>query len=854
MFSRFRPRRVTTTTDRVIHFSASKPDPERLLEEGIAFEQLQAFDQALRCYDEAILLLPTLARAHFGRGNIFLERGDAISAIQAYVVALQLKPDSAGTYFNLGNAHLILDQKEAAVTAYGRAIDLKPDFTAALAAMGKTLSDLGRHQEALAPLRHALAIEPTSVEVHFDLGNSLTHLQQFEAAANIYQDALKLNTDNVELHGNLGNVLHDLKRFDEAIASYNRLLELHPDDAKAHNNLGNVWRDLGRLEDAIASYRRAIEFQPNLAVAHYNLGVLYQKIGDMQHALTSYVNALAIAPDYAEALCNKAAIQGELGQFDVAMASCRRALKLRPDYAEGYVVLGNLYQDIGKGDDAMEAYRHALLINPLSAQAHNALGAALSLVGHLDDAVISFRTALEIEPNNADTHMNLGSALADLGHFDEAINSTEHALSLDPENAPALSNLLFIQNYLNSAPEDAMLHNAKRFGSLVAAKAHQCNTWTNAPDSERTIRIGLISADLRNHPVGYFLDGVIKAVSANQSSSIEIFAYPTRAFEDSISRRIQSCCSQWHLVVGYSDERLSERIKDDRIDILIDLSGHTAHNRLSLFAWKPAPVQVSWLGYFATTGVATIDYLIADPWTLPESEEQQFTEHIWRLPETRLCFTPPEMQLSVASLPALNNKYITFGCFNNLAKMNDSVVALWAQILNTVPNSRMMLMAAALKQASTRNNVIGRFAAHGISVERLILQGSVPRATYLAMYSQIDIALDPFPFTGGTTTAEALWMGVPVLTMSGQHFLSRQGVGLLANIGLHDWIASDAENYVCRAREFTRDLQSLAALRKCLRQRALASPIYDSNRFARHLESALRDMWKIWCSTSNRPK
>jgi protein O-GlcNAc transferase len=263
-------------------------------------------------------------------------------------------------------------------------------------------------------------------------------------------------------------------------------------------------------------------------------------------------------------------------------------------------------------------------------------------------------------------------------------------------------------------------------------------------------------------------------------------------------------------------------------------------------------VQVSWLGYFATTGVKAIDYLIADPWTLPEADEAHFTEKIWRLPETRLCFTPPDVDVQVAPLPALTDGCITFGCFNNLTKMNDAVVALWARVLQAVPGSRLFLKTKQLGEAAVRQSVFTRFAAHGIAADQLILEGSASRSAYLSAYHRVDIALDPFPFPGGTVTAEGLWMGVPVLTLAGGRFLSRQGVGLLMNAGLPQWVVADADAYVGSAASHAGDPQRLAMLRNGLRQQVLESPLFDSPRFARHFEGALRGMWQKWCNGRTR--
>jgi predicted O-linked N-acetylglucosamine transferase (SPINDLY family) len=298
---------------------------------------------------------------------------------------------------------------------------------------------------------------------------------------------------------------------------------------------------------------------------------------------------------------------------------------------------------------------------------------------------------------------------------------------------------------------------------------------------------------------------------------------------------------------GKSDEAAARLIHSDSIHVLVDLSGHTAGNRLPIFAWKPAPVQVSWLGYFATTGIAAIDYLIADPWVLPETEEAYFTEKIWRLPETRLCFTSPDVDVEVSLLPALSNGYITFGCFNNLSKMNDDVVALWAKVLGSVPDSRLLLKAKQFVNGLVSKNTIDRFAAHGINSNRLILENPELRDKYLAAYHRVDIALDPFPYPGGTTSVEGLWMGVPVLTLAGERFLSRQGVGILMNVGLPEWIATDADDYVARAVSHAADLQHLSDLRSRLRQLVLASPIFDAPHFARNFEASLRGMWQKWC-------
>ena len=599
-----------------------------------------------------------------------------------------------------------------------------------------------------------------------------------------------------------------------ALSSLQKAVQFSPNDADAQNNLGNALKNLGQLDKAIASYHRALEIEPTYAMAHYNLGCALQ----------------------------------DLGQLDDAVASCQRALALKPDYAEAHISLGNLLQSLGQLDGAIASFRRALEIKPDFSVAHNSLGNALRGTGQLDDAVASYRHAIMIKPDFADAHNNLGNALRDLGQLDDAVASCRRALEAKPDSSEAYSNLLFGYNLLPNPLPASMLAEAQRYGEMVARHVRPYEVWSNIPELGKCLRVGFVSGDLRAHPVGYFLESMLTALSAHAAGRLEFFAYPNHPCTDTVTGQIKARCRGWYSAVGLSDETLAQRIHDDEIDILIDLSGHTAHNRLPVFAWKPAPIQATWLGYLATTGVAAMDYLIADPWTLPETEDIHFTEKIWRLPETYLYFTPPDVDEQVSQLPALTNGYITFGCFNNLAKMNNDVVALWARVLASVPNSRLFLKAKQLEAVSVQQSIIERFAVHGIGADRLILKGPVHRAGYLAPYQQVDIALDPFPYTGTTTSVEGLWMGVPMLTLAGKSFLSRQGVGLLMNAGLPEWVATDADDYVARAISHAGDLQRLAALRNGLRQQMLASPIFDAPRFARHFEAALRGMWTQWCN------
>jgi predicted O-linked N-acetylglucosamine transferase (SPINDLY family) len=345
------------------------------------------------------------------------------------------------------------------------------------------------------------------------------------------------------------------------------------------------------------------------------------------------------------------------------------------------------------------------------------------------------------------------------------------------------------------------------------------------------------------HPVGFFLEGIVASLDP---ARVELVAYTTNLQEDSVTSRLRSSFSEWHSLLGVSDEFAARRIRDDGIQVLIDLAGHTGHNRLPLFAWRPAPVQVSWLGYWASTGVQAMDYVLADEVSVPQQHRDQFTESIWYLPDTRLCYTPSadSMGVPLAPLPKSRNGYITFGSFQKLGKINDRVLALWGRVLHVLPDARLRVQNRQKNCPATREQFRERLFAMGIAPERVALEGEVPREAYLAAHADVDIILDTFPFPGDTTTCEALWMGVPTLTLAGETMLGRQGASMLACTGLQDWIASDEADFVAKAIAHAADAERLAHLRQGLRDKIIASPLFDSYRFAQNLQKALHEMWQ----------
>lgn len=751
----------------------------------------------------------------FEEGKELESRGAMDEALRRYEAAISLMPSMARAHFSRGNILLDRGANAEALAAYTLAAKFKPDSAGTHYNMGNALLRLGSLDSGISALERAIAIRPDFAEAHLSLGVALMDKQLPAQAVINFNAVLNSKPDVAEALQKRGIALLDLKEPAKAAADFERALALNSSAADIHSNLGSALVELNRLDDAIASYTRALRINPKLVDVHYNLGLAHQNSGRLEKAIESYHQALEIEPDHVSSLNN----------------------------------LGGIFVDLGRNDSALQCFGHVCRLEPKKPEAHLNLGIALVTRGLVDAAMESFRRALEIQPDNVDALLRLGGALVDIGELDQALKCIRKGLALRPDYPLAHNLLLFVNNFLGVQSADQALEDAKRFGAMTQRDAIPYDRWKSNPDPTNKLRIGLVSGDLCNHPVGYFLDGVLNALATVAADRLEVSAYLTRACSDPTTERIRRCCSHWCLVSKHSDEALARQIHDDGIDVLIDLSGHTAHNRLPMFAWRPAPVQVSWLGYFATTGVPTMDYLIADDWTLLPDQERFFTEQIWRLPKSRLCFTKPEVKVQVGPLPVVSAGCITFGCFNNLSKMNDAVVELWARVLNAVPDSRLFLKSKQLSDYSAQRVTSERFASHGVNANRLILEGSQPRAEFFAAYHRVDIALDPFPYTGGTTTAEALWMGVPVLTLAGESFLSRQGVGLLMNAGLADWVANDHDDYVAKAVLHADGIPALASLRAGLRQQVLSSPVYDSIRFAYDFEKALRGMWETWCQT-----
>lgn len=641
----------------------------------------------------------------------------------------------------------------------------------------------------------------------------------------------------------------------DAESMLRQLLERSARNAEALHLLGIIAGDRGDHAGAVALIEKAIRIDDTNHGYHANLGHMRNCMGYAAAAERCYRRAAALKPDcmHFYHLGNTLVTQQK---FAEAAKQFRRAIDLNPDLAGAHQNLASLLHREGRFDEAESSLRRALALAPDQAEAHNGLGAVLKMQGRQREAIACYERALALQPGSALAHINLGSAFQDMGDLRAAIDCFRRALALEADVAPIADSsaldrhvqasihdtLLYVLSISDATTAEQYLAEARAWAVTLATGARPFTAWTHrsAPGDERPLRVGFVSADLRMHPVGFFLESILGELDRRR---IEPIAYSLSKHADDVTARLAPRFAAWHSLVDLDSAAAARRIHADGIDILLDLNGHTAGNRLAIFAWKPAPLQVAWLGYWASTALPTMDYIIGDPWSIPPDEAGHFTERPWNLPETRLCFTPPRDDIAVGPLPLAGNGHVTFGCFNNPTKMNDRVVALWARVLQRIDGSRLVLKSKLFREASTRELMLQRFAAHGIAAARLELQGPAARAQYLAAFGAIDIALDTFPFAGGTTSIEGLWMGVPFITRRGDRMIGHQGESILHNMDMADWIADDDAHFVELAVAHAADAAGLAALRAGLRDRLLRSPLCDAPRFARHFEQALRQMY-----------
>jgi protein O-GlcNAc transferase len=684
-----------------------------------------------------------------------------------------------------------------------------PTISEMLAQAGyyRRAGDMARAEQTV---RAVLQAQPDNVEALHLLGVSLHASGRLAEAVQPYEKALRLAPTRADVGNDLGTALAMQNRLDEAIAAYRHVVEHQPDFAEAHCNLGNALRLKELLEDAIHHLTRAVQLKPGYTAAHHNLGLAYLQQGNAERAIAAF----------------------------------QEAVRLSPTFADAYNDLGHVLKDQGRFDEAIACFRHILWLRPASPEAHSNLGLALKKQGRLDDAAKAFREAIRLKPTFAAPHSYLGSVLRDQAQLDEAIECLRKAREVDPDNHSFHSSYLGHLALHSRYDQRAIFEEHRRWDEQYARRYTQAvHSPAGRPGPEGRLRIGYVSPDFRNHVVGRNIWPLLRH---HDHERFEMVLYASLERADDMTERFRQLTDKWYDIASWPDDKVSEQIQQDGIDILVDLAVHTTGNRLLVFARKPAPVQVSFAGYPGTTGLSAVDYRLTDPYLDPPGPgDAYFAEKPYRLRHSFWCFDPQTEEPAVGPLPALEKGTLTFGCLNAFVKVNEQTLELWAQILSVLEGSRLVLLA---KEGSHRQRTIEFFVHRGVAAERVSFLSMRQRPEYLAFYHQIDIALDTLPYNGHTTSLDTLWMGVPFITLVGNTVVGRAGLSLLANMGLEEFAARTPAEFVRLAVTLAGDLPRLAALRADLRERMRRSPLMNAEGFARNIEEAYRTMWRTWCA------
>lgn len=729
---------------------------------------------------------------------------------------------------------------------YRQVLAADPRCAEALYLLGVAANQTGQTADAVPLLERAIALEPRKAEYHNSLGNALSRTGRADEAIAAYHKALSLRATFAEAWCGLGNALQLAGRATESADACRKALNLRPDLAEAQANLGHALVALGKLEEAVAAYQQAVRLKPGLGRTYNDLATTLDRLGRPDEAMRWLGQAVRQRVASSETYWRWAQLLRRQGKPAEAQQACAQALQMAHDDADAHYEVGNVLRDLGKAEQAIKCYRRAVEINPQHADSLNHLALLLGERHEHEEAVACLRQAIAVRPDFYEALNNLGNYLSQQGCVEEASEAWRRAMELRPDALSVEYNQLLTINYLPEYTPQTRFAAHRQWAQRVAdGLSTGAPTHGNDRNPERPLRVGYVSTDLKHHVVASFLEPLL---ASHDHSKLAVVCYADVARTDDVTKRLQGYADEWHDVLGDTDEQLAARVRADAIDVLVDLNGHTGKNRLLVFARKPAPVQVSYLGYCNTTGLAAMDYRITDPVADPPGPgDELYTERLLRLPGGFSCYRPPDEAPEIGDVPALRNGYITFGSLHNLVKLNAVVIETWARLLHEAPTARLLILRTTLTEVA-RERLLRLFAEHGIGPERLDLQSKLPPGGHLPAYNGFDISLDVFPWSGHTTACESLWMGVPVVTLRGASHAGRMVSSVLTQLGLTEWIAETPEQYVALAKRMAEDLAVLATLRRTLRERMVASLLCDGPRLAREVEAAYRDAWRQWCA------
>ena len=796
--------------------TAQAGQADALLQRVPILHRLRRFSEATAVARMAVVFHRGLARAHHALGMSLLKEGKFKDAVTAFDEAVAIDPAPADTWINRGVA----------------------------------LRESGSVTEAEASYRRALEIAPHDAIAVNNLANAVSTQGRLAEAVTLYRRAVELDSDYADAKANLGLAMRDAEDTEGALAFFEEAVAQHPDHVVLLNAYGNTLRQADRLNDAIATLTHAITVGPHYAEAFNNLGLAYAMHHKPERAAEYLKRAAELKPDSAVISNNYGALMVRMFRFDEAVKALANAVARDPAYDEALINLGVANYMSGNAAEAISAYTRVLERNPNNAFARYSLGVAYLEDQRLAEAEVEIRAALSTDPKNAMAHNTLGVLLLDQHHITDARAAMRQAADVNTESAPVFySNYAFSTLYASDVSNAEVLdihrEYGRRFGTAEPDTARP-HTNTRAPD--RKLRIGYLSPDFRAHSVAYFFEAILEK---HDRSKFEIALYSDTTRTDAVTRAMKAAADIWVDTAGLSDDAMAKRLKDDGVDILVNLAGHTSGNRLPVCALKPAPVQIEYLGYPETSGVSAQDYRLVDARTDPEgTADARSTERLVRLPDCFHCYRPGRVIEPAAQAPYIKQGHVTFASFNVLPKVTSQAIAAWATILKAVPGSHFLIKCKQLRDERVQARIRDEFAAEGVDPARIEMTAFMASVSeHLAQYGRVDLALDTFPYNGTTTTCESLYMGVPVLTMRGDNHRSRVGLSLLHAVGLSDaFVANDVADYIERAIAFGRNPKPLAEIRPKLRAMIEHSPLRDEVGFTRTLEKTYRDLWKTWCA------
>jgi len=643
-----------------------------------------------------------------------------------------------------------------------------------------------------------------------------------------------------------GLALHRAGLLNEAESMYRQLLAKRPHQADALYLLGLIVQQKGAHQDAVALFSRATKANPKAAAPFLQLGFSLHALKKTNEAITAFASASTLDPKLAEAQHQLGNCHREQREFQKALSCLREAVRLSPNDAVIWLSCGLACMDCQLKDDAVQCFQNSVRLNPKLPEAREILGQALYALHRTEEAREQLMEALTLRPDFHEAHHDLGRVYADEGLMREAIEHYRMALG-SSEISFALSNLLFLMHYLPETTPESHFAEHEKWEQLFASPLRaEWKPHENVLVPDRRLKVGYLSPDFRKHPVALFFEPIL---AGHKRDGFEVFCYANVGRPDNVTESLKKQADQWRNIAGMADAEVADLVRRDGIDILVDLAGHTSNHSLLVFARKPAPIQLTWIGYPNTTGLKAMDYRITDGISDPPGlTDQWHTEKLLRMPDAFLCYRPSEKTPDVGPLPALRNGHVTFASFNNFKKISDPTIALWARLLNEVPGARLLVHSPDLDREPLVARLRDRFAKAGVGGDCIEISGGMLSAeSHLGSYNRVDIALDPFPYNGTTTTCEALWMGVPVVTLSGRTHVSRVGTSLVTNIGFREWATESSDAYVARCKELAGNLNRLAEIRQQLREKMQQSPLCDESRFIQNLETAYRKIWRDWC-------